>query len=204
MERRFQIIRGRQAVNPAEDSSSSQPLPRFEDVLLAHLDRLLSFALRLTGGQREVAEDLLQEACLRAFRHYQSLRSAKKIKSWLFQILINTHINEFHRRSREIPIIDVELSEALLDSVQAPSPITPEELLFERLLDSEVQQALDALPVEFRIVVWLADVEEFSYQEISEIINCPLGTVASRLYRGHSLLRERLREYARQRGLVKE
>lgn len=151
-----------------------------------------------------MAEDLLQEACLRAFRHYQSLRSAKKIKSWLFQILINTHINEFHRRSREIPIIDVELSEALLDSVQAPSPITPEELLFERLLDSEVQQALDALPVEFRIVVWLADVEEFSYQEISEIINCPLGTVASRLYRGHSLLRERLREYARQRGLVKE
>ncbi len=204
MERRFQIIRGRQVADMAQDDSTSRPLPRFEEALLAHLDSLLAFALRLTGGQREVAEDLVQEVCLRAFRNYQSLRAPEKIKAWFFQILVNTHTNEWRQRERAIPIVDVELNEALFDADQLPSPPTPEERLFEQLLDSEVQQALDALPVEFRTVVWLSDVEELSYQEISEIINCPMGTVASRLYRGHSLLREQLREYARQRGVVKE
>ncbi len=188
----------------AQNDSASRPLPRFEETLLAHLDSLLAFALRLTGGQREVAEDLVQEVSLRAFRNYQSLRAPEQIKAWFFQILVNIHTNEWRRRTRAIPIVDVELNEALLDTAQLPSPPTPEERLFEQLLDSEVQQALDALPVEFRTVVWLSDVEELSYQEISEIINCPLGTVASRLYRGHSLLREQLREYARQRGVVKE
>ncbi|MCI0390840.1 MAG: sigma-70 family RNA polymerase sigma factor [Acidobacteria bacterium] len=204
MERRFQIIRGRQVVDMAQNDSASQPLPGFEEALLAHLDGLLAFALRLTGGQRELAEDLVQEVSLRAFRNYQSLRAPEQIKAWFFQILVNTHTNEWRRRTRAIPIVDVELNEALFDAAQAPSPPTPEEQLFEQLLDSEVQQALDALPVEFRTVVWLSDVEELSYQEISEIINCPMGTVASRLYRGHSLLREQLREYARQRGVVKE
>jgi RNA polymerase sigma-70 factor (ECF subfamily) len=160
--------------------------------------------MRLVGGQRERAEDLVQEACLRAFRHYQSLRSLEKTKPWFFSILVNTYINEFHRQSHEPPMVDVELSDALLESPPMDPIPTPEEQVFEPLLDVEVQQALDALPVEFRTVVWLSDVEELSYKEIAEIINCPLGTVASRLYRGHSLLRERLWEYARRRGLVKE
>lgn len=204
MERRFQIIRGRQVADMAQNDSASQPLPRFEEALLTHLDSLLAFAMRLTGGQRELAEDLVQEVSLRAFRNYQSLRAPEQIKAWFFQILVNTQTNEWRRRERAIPIVDVELNEALFDAARLSSPPTPEERLFEQLLDSEVQQALDALPVEFRAVVWLSDVEELSYQEISEIINCPMGTVASRLYRGHSLLREQLREYARQRGVVKE
>src|SRR5262249_35126159 len=156
-----------------------QPFPRFEDALLGHLDGLFAFALRLTGGRREEAEDLLQEACLRAFRNYQSLRAPEKIKAWFFQILVNVHTNEWRRRERAIPIVDVDLNEALLDVARAPSPPTPEERLFEQLLDSELQEALDALPVEFRTVVWLSDVEELSYQEIAEIIDCPPGTVAS-------------------------
>jgi RNA polymerase sigma-70 factor (ECF subfamily) len=197
--RRFQLIRGEQAA----PGSPARPA-HFEDALIAHLDSLLAFALRLVGGQRERAEDLVQEACLRAFKNYERLRSPEKIKSWFFQILVNTHINEFHRRSHEPPIIDVELSEALLESAEAEPIPTPEEELFAHLLDSEIQQALDGLPVEFRTVVWLSDVEELSYKEIAGIVNCPMGTVASRLYRGHSLLREHLREYARRRGLVKE
>lgn len=204
MERRFQIIRGRQAVDMTQNDSVSQPLPSFEEALLGRLDGLFALALRLTGGRREEAEDLLQEVCLRAFRNYQNVRAPEKIKAWFFQILVNTHIKEWRRRERAIPIIDVELNEALLDAARAPSPPTPEEVLFERLLDSEVQEALDTLPVEFRMVVWLSDVEELSYQEIAEIIDCAPGTVASRLYRGHSLLRERLREYARRRGVIKE
>jgi RNA polymerase sigma-70 factor (ECF subfamily) len=205
VKQRFQIIRGGQAAGRRQETPASPALPtHFEEALIAHLDSLFAFALRLVGGRREQAEDLVQEACLRAFRHYESLRSPEKIKSWFFQILVNTHINEFHRQSNEPPVVDIELSDALLESVRVEPIPTPEEHLFAQLLDREVQQALDALPVEFRTVVWLSDVEELSYKEIAEIVKCPLGTVASRLYRGHSLLREQLYEYARQRGLVKE
>jgi RNA polymerase sigma-70 factor (ECF subfamily) len=82
--------------------------------------------------------------------------------------------------------------------------VTPEEQFFAQLLDSELQQALEDLPIEFRTTIWLSDIEELSYKEIAEITNCPAGTVASRLYRGHRLLRERLREYAERRGLLRE
>ncbi len=205
MPRRFQVFQGGQDARPEPRQTQSQASPApFEEVLVAHLDSLFVLALRLVGGQREPAEDLVQETCLRAFRNYERLRSPEKIKSWFFRILVNTHINAFHRQAHEPPAVDVELSEAWLDSASVVPAATPEEHLFVQLLDSEVQQALDALPVGFRTVVWLADVEQLNYKEIAEITNCRPGTVASRLYRGHSLLRERLRDYARRRGLLKE
>ena len=203
MPRRFQIIQGQQTVD-REEKSRSQELPIFEEALVAHLDSLFAFANRLVRGRREEAEELVQETCVRAFRKYDTLRAPEKFKAWLFQILVNTYINETHRHSREPPTVDVELSEALLMTSGKETVETPEEQLFAKVLDSEVQQALDALPVEFRTVVWLSDVEEMSYREICEIMNCPSGTVASRIYRGHSILREQLREYARQRGLMSE
>lgn len=116
---------------------------------------------------------------------------------------MNVYLNEADHRRREPPTVDVELSEDLL-SAATGSGNAPDLNLFSQALDSEVQQAFDALPVSFRVVVWLADVEELSYEEIAEIVGCPLGTVASRLYRGHSLLRECLKEFARRKGLVEE
>ncbi len=203
MPRRFQIIQGQQPVASEQEKSRSQELPIFEEALLAHLDSMFAFAMRLVGGRRERAEDLVQETALRAFRGYGSLRSPKKTKTWLFQILYNTQINEFHRQSRQ-PTADVELNEALLESMETAPSATPEEQFFAQLLGSELQQALEDLPIEFRTTIWLSDIEELSYKEISEITNCPAGTVASRLYRGHRLLRERLREYAGRRGLLRE
>lgn len=203
MPRRFQIIQGQQPVASEQEESRSQELPIFEEALLAHLDSMFAFAMRLVGGRRERAEDLVQETALRAFRGYGSLRSPKKTKTWLFQILYNTQINEFHRQSRQ-PTADVELNEALLESMETAPSATPEEQFFAQLLGSELQQALEDLPIEFRTTIWLSDIEELSYKEISEITNCPAGTVASRLYRGHRLLRERLREYAGRRGLLRE
>jgi RNA polymerase sigma-70 factor (ECF subfamily) len=199
--RRLRIIEGGQPTAREEAESSPRGRPAFEEVLLGQLDSLFAFANRLVRGRREEAEELVQEACVRAFRKYDTLRAPEKFKAWLFQILVNTYINEMHRHSREPPTVDVELSEALLTSSDKQ---TPEQELFAQVLDSEVQEALDALPVEFRTVVWLSDVEEMSYREICEIMNCPPGTVASRIYRGHSMLREQLREYARQRGLMSE
>jgi RNA polymerase sigma-70 factor (ECF subfamily) len=128
------VIPGGPAAGPKPEATA-RPAP-FEEVLIAHLDGLFSFALRLTGGRRERAEDLVQEACLRAFRNYEGLRAPEKVKSWLFQILVNTHINEFHRQRREPPMVDVELSDALLESARAEPVPTPEEGLFERLLDT--------------------------------------------------------------------
>ena len=204
MRRRLRVIEGGQPTVWDEAALYSRGRPVFEEVLLAQLDSLFAFANRLVRGRREEAEELVQEACVRAFRKYDTLRAPEKFKAWLFQILMNTYINERHRHSRQPPIVDVELSEALLTGAHGQRTETPEEQLFARVLDSEVQDALDALPVEFRTVIWLSDVEEMSYREICEIMNCPLGTVASRIYRGHSMLREQLREYARQRGLVSE
>lgn len=199
----FRVIRGGRAATPGAEGASSPFPAHFEDALIPHLNRLFDFALKLAAGNRGMAEDLFQEACLRAFRSYGSLRSPEKFESWLFRILVNTHINEFHKRNRKPPTVDVELSEALLESA-CPARATPESQLLERLLDSEIQHALNALPVEFRAVVWLADVEELSYTEISEIVQCPPGTVASRLFRAHSLLREYLRDLAQRRGLLRE
>jgi RNA polymerase sigma-70 factor (ECF subfamily) len=204
MRRRLRIIEGGQPTAREETDLSPRGHPAFEEVLLAQLDSLFAFANRLVRGRREEAEDLVQEACVRAFRKYETLRAPEKFKAWLFQILVNTYINETHRHSREPPTVDVELSEVLLTASGKQKVETPEEQLFAKVLDSEVQKALDALPVEFRTVVWLSDVEEMNYREICEIMNCPPGTVASRIYRGHSMLREHLREYARQRGLMSE
>jgi RNA polymerase sigma-70 factor (ECF subfamily) len=201
---RFQVICGKQAAGDDQEIQSLQELPTFEEALLAHLDTLFAFAMRLAGGERALAEDLVQEVCLRAFKNYKSLRVPEKFKTWLFQILVNTRINAFHRKAREMVVVDIELNETLLGAGNLEPVLTPEDHLFGQLLDGEVQQALDSLPVEFSTVVWLSDVEELSYKEIAEVINCPIGTVASRLYRGHSLMREQLREYARQHGLLKE
>ena len=201
---RLRVIDGGQATRGKRTDQLSHALPPFEEILLAHLDSLFAFANRLASGHREEAEELVQDTCLRAFRKYETLRNAEKFKAWLFQILMNTYINERHRHSRQPPIVDVELSEALLRSAGGQTSETPEEELFAKVLDGEVRQALDALPVEFRTVIWLSDVEEMSYREICEIVGCPPGTVASRIYRGHSMLREQLREYARQRGLMSD
>jgi len=201
---RLRVIDGGQATRGKRTDQLSHALPPFEEILLAHLDSLFAFANRLASGHHEEAEELVQDTCLRAFRKYETLRNAEKFKAWLFQILMNTYINERHRHSRQPPIVDVELSEALLRSAGGQTSETPEEELFAKVLDGEVRQALDALPVEFRTVIWLSDVEEMSYREICEIVGCPPGTVASRIYRGHSMLREQLREYARQRGLISD
>ncbi len=200
---RFRVIRGGVKPGTPTDSAPSQK-PPFEQALLTHLDRLFAFALRLERGQRERAEDLVQETSLAAFRNYEAFRSVDQLKPWLFRILINTRINKFHSERREPALLDVDITPELLASASGTRAATPEEDFFKELLADEVQEALDALPWEFRTVVWLADIEEMSYREIAEITGCPQGTVASRLYRGHSLLSERLRDYARRRGLVKE
>ncbi len=174
-----------------------------EEVLIKHLDSMYSTALRLARN-KEKAEDLVQDACLRAFKHSDQLKSYAydKIKAWLFKILMNTFINEYRKKIKEPPLVELELSESLLTSASSFYNSDPEEALIKNSLDEEIKEALDNLHVDLRAVLWLSDIEGFTYQEIGEILECPMGTIASRLYRARSLLREALWEYAKKRGVI--
>jgi RNA polymerase sigma-70 factor (ECF subfamily) len=174
-----------------------------EEILIRYLDSMYSTALRLTKD-KEKAEDLVQDACLRAFKHFGQIKSYDKIKAWLFKILMNTFINRYRKGIKEPPLVELELSESLLTSASSFYNSNPEEALIKNSLDEEIKEALDNLNVDLRSVLWLSDIEGFTYQEIGEMLECPMGTIASRLYRARSLLREALWEYAKKRGVIKE
>lgn len=172
-----------------------------EEILIKHLDSMYSTARRLARN-KEKAEDLVQDACLRAFKHSDQLKSYDKIKAWLFKILMNTFINKYRKKIKEPPLVELELSESLLTSASSFYNSNPEEALIKNSMDEEIKEALDNLHVDLRAVLWLSDVEGFTYQEIGEMLECPIGTIASRLYRARSLLREALWEYAKKRGVI--
>ncbi len=191
---------------PAENDSSGATSRGFEDLLVAELDALYAAALRLTRDTQR-AEDLVQEVSLKAWSSRGQLEKPQAIKGWLFTILLNTFINRYRQMNREPQIVDVELSEAMLEHVHAEygeGPTDPLTLLLDHCLDDEIQHAYDHLHTEIRAVVWLSDVEGFRQHEIAEMLGCPPGTVASRLFRGRALLREKLYEYAKRRRWVKE
>lgn len=154
------------------------------------MDRLYNFALHLTRNE-EKAKDLLQDCCLTAFEKFYQLKNVQSFKAWLFQIMHRKFINNY-RRKKDPELIDIELDEELLSDADNSF----DQNKFENLIGDEVQKAFDFLPVEFKEIILLADIEELPYRDISKILNIPMGTVASRLYRGHSLLKEKLQEYA--------
>jgi RNA polymerase sigma-70 factor (ECF subfamily) len=179
----------------------------FERLTLEYLDPLYSAALRLAKNERD-AEDLIQDTFLRAYRFFDKFERGTNLKAWLFRILTNTFINRYRRRVKERSVVDGHEREAvheLFNSRDASEAAgNPEQYFFDRLLSDDVLKAIDALPQDFRMVVVLADLQEFSYKEIAEILKCPVGTVMSRLYRGRRLLQKSLRNYAQELGILKE
>lgn len=182
-----------------------RPAPRawdFRSGDLPYADALFGTALRLTRNRQD-AEDLLQETYLRAYSHYDGFQEGTNLKAWLFRILKNGFINGYRQRKagpREVDLERGDVSfEAALEEVTPPAA-TPEEELVERTLDGDVARALAALPEDFRLVVELVDLQDFSYREVADILEIPLGTVMSRLYRGRRLLEEALLAYGRRRG----
>lgn len=177
----------------------------FEKQALPHLDSLYSAAMRMTRNPAE-AEDLVQEAILLAFRHFAQFQAGTNIKAWLFRILTNTFINSYRKKSREperVDLPDVEdfyfLSQAARNNELGEDPETQ---VLNKFLHEDIMAAIDRLPEEFRMVVVLNAVEGFAYQEIAEILNIPIGTVRSRLFRGRKLLQKYLYEQAREMGYV--
>jgi RNA polymerase sigma-70 factor (ECF subfamily) len=178
---------------------------RFERDVLPLLPPLYGAALRLTRNQAD-AEDLVQDTYLRAFRGFASFQEGTNLKAWLYRILTNSYINTYRKRQREPQIVDPpeDLDDwYLFDRVAASNTSgSAEEVVLDRIPDQAVKDALESLPERFRLPVLLADVEGFSYKEIAEIMDTPIGTVMSRLHRGRKALEKALWETAKERGFV--
>jgi len=177
----------------------------FSAEALPHMDVLYNFALRMTGNPDD-ADDLLQETYLKAFRFWDKFEKGTNCRAWLFRIMKNSYINRYRKESREPDTVDYDDVEEFYNSIRDETAETTdmEERLFGNLLDDDVAKALESLPVDFRTVLILCDIARFTYEEISEFVNCPIGTVRSRLHRGRKMLRAKLWKYARNRGYVEE
>jgi len=182
---------------------------RFAELATPYMDALYSAALRMTRNPSD-AEDLVQETFLRAFRGFGGFKEGTNLKAWLYKILTNTFINSYRakkRRPEETEFDDAEefsLFNRLGGLEAADAGRTPESEVLDAMPDEVVKAALESLPEQFRMAVLLADVEGFSYKEIAEIMDVPVGTVMSRLHRGRKQLQRALWDFARERGLLPE
>jgi RNA polymerase sigma-70 factor (ECF subfamily) len=179
----------------------------FADEAMEYMAPLYSAALRMTRNPAD-AEDLVQETYLKAYRGFGGYTEGTNLKAWLYRILTNTYINSYRAKKRRPDETTLDEAEDLylyrrlggLEAVTAGR--SAEDELMDYFTDQEVKDAIEALPEQFRMAVLLADVEGFSYKEIAEIMDIPIGTVMSRLHRGRKALQKRLFEFASQRGLV--
>jgi RNA polymerase sigma-70 factor, ECF subfamily len=194
-------------VRMSKESSSHQKGWDFEAAAMPFVDALYNTAYRMTRNAED-AEDLVQESYLKAYRYYDKFEEGTNFKAWLFKIMKNTFINNYRKRQQAPALSDFADIEESFESQVSEDAVrqikNPEEEFLENVLDEDVQNALDKLPPDYRMVVILADLEGFSYKEIAEILEVPVGTVMSRLYRGRRLLEAAMLDFAREHGYLRD
>lgn len=184
-------------------------IKEFEEAALEHMDSLFNFGMRMTGN-REAAEDLVQETYLKVHRFSHTFKEGSNLKAWLFKILRNTFINTFRKKIKEPKSVhydeveDFYLFNKIKTDKKEGDYVGGEVSNIYEFLDDEVKNAVNNLPLAFREVILYSDIEDLSYGEISEIVECPIGTVKSRLFRARKLLQKSLWDYANERGFLKE
>ena len=190
-----------------EDDAANPLRDEFAREALQYLDTLYGAALRLTRSPSD-ADDLVQDAFLKAYRFYDHFEPGTNLRAWLLRILTNTFINKYRRTTRERKVLDGEESEPVGDGVMSRAAMRaltdPVGDAMRPLIGQEIQKALDELSDEHRLMIVLADVEELSYKEIADIVGCPIGTVMSRLHRARKQMQGKLVEQAIQMGIIDE
>lgn len=173
----------------------------FDEEIIPHMDALYNFALRLTTDPND-AEDLVQDTIVKAYRFFSSYEKGTNAKAWMFRILKNSFINNYRKNSKKPSQVDYDEVASYYETIRAERTETSdlESLMFRELMDDDVSNALSKLPEDFRTVVLLCDVEGYTYEEIANMLDVPIGTIRSRLHRGRNLLKTKLIEYAKKRG----
>ncbi|MEJ5262797.1 MAG: sigma-70 family RNA polymerase sigma factor [Ignavibacterium sp.] len=185
------------------DEKQRQLYEDFEREAIPHMDALFNFALKMTGDSDE-ADDLVQETYLKAFRFFDKFEKGTNCKAWLFRIMKNTYINKYRKETKEPDKVDYEEVENFYENVKPSSTDSAhlEKDIFDNLLDDELSEAINSLPDDFKTVVILCDIEGFTYEEIADFIDVPVGTVRSRLHRARKMLFTKLQKYASERGYI--
>jgi RNA polymerase sigma-70 factor (ECF subfamily) len=173
----------------------------FDEEIIPHMDALYNFALRLTTDPND-AEDLVQDTIVKAYRFFSSYEKGTNAKAWMFRILKNSFINNYRKSSKKPSQVDYDEVSSYYESIRAERTETSdlENLMFREMMDDDLSMALKRLPEDFRTVVLLCDVDGYTYEEIANMLDVPIGTIRSRLHRGRNLLKTELLEYAKTRG----
>ncbi len=174
----------------------------FDKEFMPHIDSMYNFAFRLTNDEDD-ANDLVQDTYMKSFRFINSFQEGTNAKAWLFRILKNSFINDYRKKSKEPSKVDYQEVETVYNSTEDAEFESTSDLRIEAVQDmigDEVAMALNGLPVDFRTVIILCDIEGFTYEEMAKILDIPIGTVRSRLHRARNLLKEKLRSYAKSMG----
>lgn len=177
----------------------------FDEEITPHSDALYNFALKMTSDT-DAADDLVQETLLKAFRFFDKFEKGTNAKAWLFSIMRNSYINEYRRINRQPTRVDYDDIQNFYENIKSQE-IQLEHIVsdsFSNVLDDDLAEALDALPSDFQTIIILADIENYTYEEIAEFMSCPIGTVRSRLHRARKLLYTKLYDYANNLGYVEE
>ncbi len=188
-----------------EDIASTEELEKrkedFEKEAMPHINLLQNYAYRMVGNRLD-ADDLIQETYLRAFRFFNKFEKGTNCKAWLFRIMKNLFINDYRKSQKQPGKVDYGEIENFFESIKSDKLDTNDlqEKVFSNLLDDDLTTALNSLQDDFKTVVILCDLEGLSYEEIAEFVQCPIGTVRSRLHRGRKLLQQKLYHYAKEKG----